>query len=253
MEAQERLGSTLEAWTGGLMPATNILSNDSLDNQTFTTTFCDFATVQHLFFVPQILDEIKPFIRDESIQSDEPVQLAACYNPTISISTSPNLTPIQIDPPPLSAELEDPTHPGEGLALFDTGNTGHYPLVFLNEQDQPEIAKYICFCMVEEETHLVGMQGKGEAEYATPLYAKAYPSPNFSCWGTKDTDLNIFHPAHTSHLLVDNTLVALRDPGILADVHRFQTYHNSLTCIKQQCLKLDKEKDQAEAKLLTVE
>ena len=252
MEAQEKLGSTLEVWTENLLPAINILGNDGLDDETFSTTLHDFSTVQHLFLVPQILDEIKPFICDDSVQSDEPVHLATCYNPTISLSTSPSSSPVQLDPP-LSAELDDPTHPGVGWALFDAGNTGHYPLVFLNKQDQPEIAKYICFRTVDEETHLVGTQGKGEAEYTTPLYAKAYPSPNFNRCGVKDTDLNIFHPTHTSHLLVDTALVALRDPGVLADIHRLRAYHNTLTSVKRQCLDLDKQEDCVEAKLLTVE
>ena len=182
MEAQERLGSALEVWTENLLPAITILGNDGLDDETFSTTFRDFSAIQHLFFVLQILDKIEPFIRDDSVQSDEPVHLAQRYNPTISLSTSPSSSPVQLEPP-LSAELDNPTHPGVGWALFDAGNTGHYPLVFLNEQDQPEVAKYICFRTVDEETHLVGTRGKGEAEYATPLYAKAYPSPNFNCHG----------------------------------------------------------------------
>ena len=252
MEAQERLGSTLEAWTEDLLPAINILGNDSLDDETFSTTFCNFSAVQHLFLVPQILDKIEPFMYNDSIQSDKPVYLAACYNPTISLSTTPSLSPIQVNPP-LSAELEDPTHPGVGWALFNTGNTSHYPLVFLNEQDQPEVAKYICFRTINEETHLVSTQGKEEAEYAIPLYAKAYPSPNSNHCGVKNTDLNIFHPAHTSYLLVDTALVALRDPGVLADIHRFRAYHDSLTSVKRQHLELDKQEDCTEAKLLTME
>ena len=184
MEAQERLGSTLEVWTENLLPTINILGNDGLNNETFSTTFRDFSAVQHLFLVPQILDEVEPFMHNDSIQSDKPVHLAVCYNPTISLSTSPSSSLVQLEPP-LSAELDNPTHPGVGWALFDAGNTGHYPLVFLNEQDQPEVAKYICFRTVDEEMHLVGTWGKGEAEYATPLYAKAYPSPNFNRHGVK--------------------------------------------------------------------
>ena len=45
MEAQERLGNMLEAWTEDLLPAINILGNDGLDDETFSTTFCDFAAV----------------------------------------------------------------------------------------------------------------------------------------------------------------------------------------------------------------
>ena len=252
MEAQKRLGSALEVWTEKLLPAINILGNDSLNDETSSTTFCDFSAVQHLFLVLQILDEIEPFLCNDSIQSDKPVHLATHYNPTISLSTSSSLSPVQLNPP-LSAELDNPAHPGVGWALFDTGNTGHYPLVFLNKQDQPEVTKYICFRTVDEEMHLVSTWGKGKAEYTTPLHAKAYPFPNFNHHGVKDTDLNIFHPAHTSHLLVNTALVALRDPGVLADVHRFRTYHNTLTSVKGQCLDLDKQEDCAEAKLLTVE
>ena len=178
MEVQRRLESTLEAWTEGLMPAINILGNDGLDDEVFTTSFQDFSAVQHLFFVPQILTEIEPFLGDDSIQSDPPESLTAWYNPTVSKSTTPS--PITINPP-LSEELEDPTHPGEGWALFDAGNPGHYPLVFSNKEDQPEVAKYICFRTMEEDTYLVGTCGKNEAKYATLLQAKAYPSPNFNC------------------------------------------------------------------------
>ena len=252
MEAQRRLESALEAWTEGLMPAINILGNDGIDDESFLTTFHDFTAVQHLFFFPQVLSKIEPFLKDDSIQSDEPVQLATRYNPTVSIPTTPNSSPIPVKTP-LNVELEDPTHPGEGWALFDAGNPGHYPLVFLNEENQPEVAKYICFHTTEEETHLVGTQGKGEAKYATPLHVKAYPSPNFNRRRVKDTNLNIFHPAHLSRLMVDTALVSLKDPGVLADVHRFRAYHNILSCVKRQQLEIAKEENQAEAKLLTVE
>jgi len=67
MEAQRRLESALEAWMEGLMPTINILGNDGINDKSFLTTFCDFAAVQHLFFVPQILKEIKPFMQDESV------------------------------------------------------------------------------------------------------------------------------------------------------------------------------------------
>ena len=252
MEAQERLGSALEAWTENLLLAINILGNDGLDDETFSTTFSDFSAVQHLFLVLQILDEIEPFMHDDSVQSDEPIHLAQRYNPTVSLSVSPSSSPVQLNPP-LSAELDDPAHPGIRWALFDAGNAGHYPLVFLNEQDQPEVAKYICFRTVNKETHLVGTRGKGEAKYATPLYAKAYPSPNFNRRGVKDTDLNIFHPAHTSRFLVNAALVNLKDPGVLADIHRFRAYYNTLTSVKRQRLEMDKQEEHAEAKLLTVE
>ena len=152
----------------------------------------------------------------------------------------------------MSDKLEDPTYPGEGWALFDAGSPGHYPLVFSNDEGQSEVAKYICFHSIEEDTYLVGTHGKNKKEYATPLQVKAYPSPNFNRHGVKDTDLHIFHPAHLSCLMVDMALVNLKDPGVLADVHRLRGYHN-ISWVKRQCLELDKEETNAEAKLLTVE
>jgi len=250
MEVHQRLESALEAWTEGLMPAINILGNDGIDDTIFTTSFRDFSAVQHLFFVPQILTEVEPFLDDDSVQSDPPESLAAWYNPTISQSS--NLSPITINPP-LSDKLNDPAHPGEGWALFDTGNPGHYPLAFVNDEGQSEVAKYICFHSTEEDTYLVGTWGKNEKEYATPLQAKAYPSPNFNCRGVKDTDLNLFHPAHLSCLMVDTALVNLKDPGVLADVHRLQGLHNVVSSAKRQCLELEKKETQAEADLLIVE
>jgi len=231
MEVQKRLKHVLEAWTEGLMPAINILGNDGLEDKIFTTSFRDFSAVQHLFFVPQVLTEIEPFLDKDSVQNDPPESLTTRYNPTISQPSTPS--PITINPP-LSEDLEDPAYPGEGWALFDAGNPGHYPLVFLDEEGQPEVAKYICFCTTEEDTYLVGTCGKNEAEYATLLQAKAYPSPNFNRQGVKDTDLHIFHPAHLSRLMVDMALVNLKDPGVLADVHRLRGYHNIISRVKRQ-------------------
>jgi len=250
MEVHQRLENALEAWMEGLMPAINILSNNGLDDQIFTTSFRDFSAVQHLFFVPQILTEVEPFLDDDSVQSDPPESLAARYNPTILKSSSPS--PITINPP-LSDKLDDPTYPGEGWALFDAGNPGHYPLVFINDEGQSEVAKYICFRSTEEDTYLVGTQGKNEKEYATPLQVKAYPSPNFNRQGVKDTDLNLFHPTHLSCLMVDTALVNLKDPGILADVHRLRGLHNIISSAKRQRLELEKKEVRAEADLLIVE
>ena len=250
MEEHQRLKSALEAWTEGLMPTINILGNDGLDDQIFTTSFQDFSAIQHLFFVPQVLTAVEPFLDNEDVQSDPPESLGACYNPTISKSSTPS--PITINPP-LSDELEDPTHPGEGWALFDAGNPGHYPLVFSNDEGQSEVAKYICFRSTEEDTYLVGTQGRGKKEYATPLQAKAYPSPNFNRCGIKDTDLHIFHPAHLSRLMVDTALVNLKDPGVIADIHHLRGYHNIISSAKRQHLELEKKETKAEADLLTVE
>jgi len=53
--------------------------------------------------------------------------------------------------------------------------------------------------------------------------------------------------------MVDMALVNLKDPGILADVHRFRGYHNIISWAKRQHLDIAKAETDAEAKLLTVE
>ena len=82
---------------------------------------------------------------------------------------------------------------------------------------------------------------------------KAYPSPNFNRCGVKDTDLHIFHPTHLSCLIVDTALVNLKDPGVLADVHRLRGYHNIISSAKRQRLEIEKKETQAEANLLMIE
>jgi len=53
--------------------------------------------------------------------------------------------------------------------------------------------------------------------------------------------------------MVDMALVNLKDPGVLADVHRLQGLHNVISSAKRQCLEMEKKETQAEADLLVVE
>ena len=96
------------------MGAINILGNDGLNNESFETTYHNFKAVQHLFFVPCILDLTEPYMDDDSINSDEPVHFTQ-YQPTITRSTSPSES-IHLAPP-LTSNLQDPDHPGEGWVL----------------------------------------------------------------------------------------------------------------------------------------
>ena len=73
MAQQERVSGALSTWTEDLMHAINILGNDGLDDKTFETTYRDFKVVQHLFFVPHVLDLTEPYMSDDSVNSDEPV------------------------------------------------------------------------------------------------------------------------------------------------------------------------------------
>jgi len=115
------------------------------------------------------------------------------------------------------------------------------------------VAQFISYHSIGEDTHLVGVQCKGDREYFTPLYAQAFPSPNFNRPGIKDTDLQIFHPSSANLHLVDKALVDLKDPGVIADMHRYRAYQIELDRVKRQRVELQNEEDQAQNKLLTVE
>jgi len=168
MEQQECVSGALSAWTEDLMGAINILGNNGLDDKTFETTYRDFKAVQHLFFVSRILDLIDPYMSEDSVNSDEPVCFAQ-YNPTITRSTSPSKS-IRLAPP-LTSDLQDPDHPGEGWVCYDGTQPHLYPIVFLNEEGLAEMAQYICYQSINEDTHLVGVRCKGGREYSTPLHA----------------------------------------------------------------------------------
>jgi len=218
MAQQEHVSGVLSAWTEDLMHTINILGNDSLDDKTFETTYCDFKAVQHLFFVPCVLDLTEPYMSDDSVNSDEPVQFAQ-YQPTVTRSTSPSESICLA--PPLTSDLQDPNHPGEGWVQYDGTQPHLYPIVFLNKEGHAETARFISYHSIREDTHLVGVQCKGDREYSTPLHAWAFPSPNFNRPGIKDTNLQIFHPLSANPHLVNKALIDLKDPGVIADMHRY--------------------------------
>jgi len=249
MEAQEHITGALSAWTEDLLPAINILGNTELDDQVFTTTFHNYTAVEHLFLIPQILNKIEGYMLDDNIQSNEPVGFAT-YNPTISLSSM--LSPIP-NVPQLTEQLNDPNHPGDGWSKYDCSDTWQYPLVFLNEYGQDEIAQYVTFRQIGVDTHIVGVYKQGDPEYSIPLHAQAHPSPNFNHPGVKDYDLNIFHPSSTSQLLIDNAIIDLKDPGIVADIYRYRAYQNELEVVKCQRVELNRRESNAQSKLSMVE
>jgi len=250
MEQQERVSGAISMWTEDLMGAINILGNNGLNDETFETTYRDFKAVQHLFFVPHVLDLTGPYMSDNSINSNKPIHFAQ-YQPTITRSTSPSESICLA--PPLTSNLQDPDHPREGWVQYDGTQPYLYPIVFLNKEGQAETAQYISYRSINEDTHLVGICRKGAQEYSTPLHTQAFPSPNFNRAGIKDTDLNIFHPLSTNQLLVDNALIDLKDPGVIADIHRYQAYQIELENVKWQKVELANAEDCAQDKLLTME
>jgi len=257
LRAMENPGEDSEAykaWTEGLMPAVRILANNVLSDENFYTTYKDFKNVQHLFFVPQILDRTNPFMSEPSVSDDEPMTTFAAYIPTTSYHPSPSSSfdpPLPIHASPTS-ELNDPDHPGKGWALYSS-DPNHDPLTFLNEQGHMELAKYITYRDVGNETQLVGVRKKGDPEYSIPLHSKACPSPNLSGPGLRDTDLSIFSPDSPSIDYVNHSLLQLNDAGVIADVHRFREYTARRKQIARVKEELEEEEERLVSKTLEVE
>jgi len=249
MEVQKHITGALSAWTEDLLPAINILGNTELDNQVFTTTFCDYTAVEHLFLIPQILEKIEGYMLDDDVQSDKPIKFAE-YNPTISLSSTPSPIP---NVPQLTEQLNDPNHPGVRWSEYNHGDTWQYPLVFLNKYGQDKIAWYVTFRQIGIDTHIVGVRKWGDPEYSIPLHTWAHPAPNFNRPGVKDYDLNIFHPSSTSWLLIDNAIIDLKDPGVVADVYRYWAHQSELEVVKCQQVELDRRESNAQSKLNMVE
>jgi hypothetical protein len=112
--------------------------------------------------------------------------------------------------------------------LYDSANPKHYALIFINKENKEEVAKYIRYLVVGDNTHLQGRWSKNTPLYAIPLHARTFSIANFFRSGIRDTDLTIFHPSAVGHLIVDNALFHLRDPSIIADVHMLHAQHTCL-------------------------
>jgi hypothetical protein len=71
------------------------------------------------------------------------------------------------------------------------------------------------------------------------LHMCAFSNPNFHYPGIKDTDLSAFHPDLVNRCLVDNALISIINPGIVADVHTMHTQITKKKNIKRQRVELD--------------
>jgi hypothetical protein len=56
----------------------------------------------------------------------------------------------------ISSEEDETDHPGDKWMLYNGSNPKHYALVFINEQNKEEVAKYIRYMSVGDDMHLQG-------------------------------------------------------------------------------------------------
>ena len=223
-QANPILNDAMRTWTDNLIDSIDLYTQHNPDSSLLPTTNDTFDQITHFTFIPIFMDMIGPYIEDSEEEVGPPPTLLQRL--TVHVATQTEV-------------FTDDNHPGGEWMKFNLSNPAHYPFVLINEQLQPEAAKYIRYLSANDGVVHQGTRGKDQPIYATPLHARAFPTPNFSRPGIKDTDLYIFHPSSSSQIIVDDALYHLGDPGIIADVHTLRAQHDELMRIKQQCLELD--------------
>ena len=112
------------------------------------------------------------------------------------------------------------------VTLYDHTNPRHYQLIFVNEQGWAEVTCYIKYVSVGNSMAVQGCCKKGDRPHGMALHSYVFPNPTFHYPRIKDTNLSVFHPDSVNHHLVNNALISIIDPGIVADVH---TMHTQIT------------------------
>ena len=214
----------IKQWTNHLMSAIRIMSHSGEPTHPVLITDNTFDDLSHLCFIPIFTNIIEPYMEDsdKSVNTPPPTLLHCIPTPAEIAHASTQIEDVE----------EDTDHPGGQWMRFNPGNTSHYPLVFIGTNARPRTAKYIRYLSVNDGVIYQGTEGKDKAIYGTPLHARSYPTPNFHRPGVKDTDHTIFHPSSTTHLVIDDALYHLGDPGVIADIHMLCTQHNKLESIK---------------------
>jgi hypothetical protein len=142
-------------------------------------TLGEYNAITHLTYITAFTDHIEPYIDGQMLET--PTILLQCIATPSHISVS-------------SDSKDDETdHPGGEWMLYNSSNPKHYTLIFINEQNEEEMAKYIRYLSIGDNTHLQGRWSKATPLYAIPLYARAFSIANFFRLGIRDTDLSIFH------------------------------------------------------------
>jgi hypothetical protein len=201
-------------------------------------TVGEYNAIAHLTYISALTDLIEPYLAHAVSMEDEPPSLLQRM-----ASATPSPSHISI-----SSDEDDTDHPGDEWMLYDGNNPKHYALIFINEKNEEEVAKYIRYVSVGDDMHLQGRRSKNTPLYAVPLHARAFSIANFWQSGLRDTDLAIFDPSSDDRLVVDNALFNLGDAGVIADVHTLRAQYTRLANVKRQRVELDNIKRKAEKK-----
>ena len=89
----------------------------------------EYNRIAHLTYVSAFIDKIEPYLED-AVQKVGPP-------PTLLQRIS---TPSHVS---VTDSEEETDHPGQDWIEYDATNPKHYPLVFINENNEEEVARYI--------------------------------------------------------------------------------------------------------------
>jgi hypothetical protein len=207
-------------------------------NMPLPITVSEYNAIAHLTYVSAFTDLVKPYLAHAVTMEDEPPSLLQRM-----ISTTPSPSHISI-----SSDEDETNHPGDEWMLYNGSNPKHYALIFINERNEEEVAKYIRYVSIGDDMHLQGRRSKNTPLYAVPLHAHPFSIANFWQSGLQDTDLTIFDPSSDNRLVIDNTLFHLGDAGVIADVHTLRAQYTCLANVKRQRVELDDIECKAEKK-----
>jgi len=237
-QANPILNDAMRTWTDNIIGSINLYAQHNPDSSLLPTTNDVFNQITHFTFIPVFMEMIGPHLEDDDSEVGPPPTLLQRI--TINVETQTEVS-------------TDDDHPGGEWMKFNLGNPAHYPFVYTDNNACPRAAKYIRYLSLKDGVVHQGTSGKNKPIYATPLHARAFPTPNYHRPGIKDTDLYIFHPSSASRTIVDDALYHLGDPGVIADVHTLRIQYDEVMRIKRQRLELDNKEREANKKLLDME
>ena len=127
-QAHPELSEFMEACTGDLMISITAMSNADV-SRPLPITNSEYNRIAHLTYVSAFTDKIEPYLKDAVQESGPPPTLLQRMTTPSHISVTDS--------------EEETDHPGQDWIKYDATNPKHYPLVFINEQNEEEVANYI--------------------------------------------------------------------------------------------------------------
>jgi hypothetical protein len=127
-----------------MIPITTMAEHQA--NLPLPVTVGEYNAIAHLTYISTFTDLIEPYLAHAVTMEDELPSLLQQM-----ASATPSLSHISI-----SSDEEETDHPGGEWMVYDGNNPKHYALIFINEQNKEEVAKYIRYVSVGDDMHLQG-------------------------------------------------------------------------------------------------